>query len=220
MAAIARGTDVWGSVGHRTRQALFDLRPLLERYVAELEVSRIEDLPMPFVASAYDLHSGRMVGIDRGPLVDALLRSAAVPIVFRPQSDGGHLLVDAGFWESVPVSLAREFDRIPVLGVEIVRSKPAFTEHGPAAWYLRGGSILLRPRQASPRSARRYLGLLLERLAEPSIRMNPDVAIVPHLGLASPMAFDHVDELEAAGYREAMAVLGAGVTLEPVSSSG
>ena len=220
MAAIARGTDVWGTVGRRTRQALFDLRPLLERYVEELEVRNIEDLPLPFVASAYDLDSGRMVAIDRGPLVEALLRSAAVPIVFRPQANGAHLVIDAGFWESVPVSLAREFDRYPVLGVEIISNKPAFTERGPASWYLRGGAVLLRPRQASPRSARRYLGLLLERLAEPAIRFAPDVAIVPDLGLASPMSFHHVDELEAAGYRAAMAVLGAGASLEPVSSGG
>jgi NTE family protein len=220
MTAIAHGTDVWGTVGRRTSQALFDLRPLLERYVTELGVRRIQDLPLPFVAAAYDLDKGRLIGIDRGPLVEALLRSAAIPIVFRPQANGAHLIVDGGLWESVPVSLARERAPVPVIGVEIMGNKPAITERGPIAWYLRTGGALLRPRAASPRSARRYLGLLLERLAEPATRVAPDIRIVPALGLASPLNFSEIDSLEAAGYRAGMAALGSLAATTAVESHG
>ena len=139
MTALAHGTDVWGTVGRRTRQALFDLQPLLERYVAQLGMTRIQDMPMPFVAAAFDLDRGRLVGIDRGPLVDALLRSAAIPIVFRPQANGSHLIVDGGLWESVPVSLARERASMSVVGVEIMPNKPTITEHGPLSWSARTG---------------------------------------------------------------------------------
>lgn len=220
MTAIAHGTDVWGTVGHRTRQALFDLRPVVKRYVTELGVSRIQDLPTPFVAAAYDLDRGRLIGIDRGPLVDAILRSAAIPIIFRPQANGAHLIVDSGLWESVPVSLARERGPAPVVGVEIMPNKPAITERGPIAWYLRGGAALLRPHTSPPRSARRYLGLILERLAEPAVRVAADIHIVPELGLASPLNFREINSLEAAGYRAGMAALGVLVGADTVESRG
>jgi predicted acylesterase/phospholipase RssA len=152
--------------------------------------------------------------------VDAILRSAAIPLIFRPQADGAHLIVDGGLWESVPISLARERDPAPVVGVEIMPNKPTITEHGPIAWYLRGGASLMRARSAPPRSARRYLGLLLERLAEPATRVAPDIHIVPDLGLANPLNFSEVDSLEAAGYRAGMAALSALVSANPVETHG
>ncbi len=68
---------------------------------------RIEDLPMPFGATAVDLHQGRVVYLTRGPLVQAVLASSALPGVFPPVPWGDHTLIDGGVLDNVPVRLAR-----------------------------------------------------------------------------------------------------------------
>jgi NTE family protein len=69
------------------------LRDLLTRI---LEVERIEDLPLPFAATAMDLITGQTVHLDSGPLVPAVLASAAVPGLYPPVRIGGRGLVDGG----------------------------------------------------------------------------------------------------------------------------
>jgi NTE family protein len=57
------------------------LREVLTR---TLPVQRIEDLAFPFAAMCMDLLNGEVVHLDSGPLVPALLASAAVPGLYPP----------------------------------------------------------------------------------------------------------------------------------------
>ena len=77
------------------------------------------DLPLPFAVTAVDLHTGRLVYLRRGPVVSAVLASAAVPGIFPPVPWGeAHLLVDGGVLDNVPVRLARRLaPRRPVVAV-------------------------------------------------------------------------------------------------------
>ncbi len=77
------------------------------------------DLPVPFAVTAVDLHTGRLVYLRRGPVVPAVLASAAVPGIFPPVPWGeGHLLVDGGVLDNVPVRLARRLaPGLPVVAV-------------------------------------------------------------------------------------------------------
>jgi NTE family protein len=79
------------------------LRALLER---TLSAQRIEDLALPYAATAMDLVTARVVHLDHGPLVPAVLASAAVPGFYPPVRLGGRDLVDGGVVSNVPVDHA------------------------------------------------------------------------------------------------------------------
>ena len=90
----------------RQRDHLVDshgLRRLLERHLPYL---RLEDAGLPVHIVAADLLSGDEVVLSAGPVVDAVLASAAIPGVFPPVDIGGRLLVDGGVANNTPVSTA------------------------------------------------------------------------------------------------------------------
>lgn len=108
--------------------ALIDTIRLLggERYG---ENPRIEDLRLPFAATATDLRTRSLVILDRGPLAPALRASMAVPGIFPPVVTGAQILVDGGLADNLPIDAARrlgatftiavrlrpEWDRLPVV---------------------------------------------------------------------------------------------------------
>jgi NTE family protein len=90
------------------------LRGLLERNLSYLQVEQAA-LPLHIVAT--DMHSGNEIVLSSGPLVDAVLASAAIPGVFPPVCLGGLSLIDGGVANNTPISvaIARGATRIIVL---------------------------------------------------------------------------------------------------------
>jgi NTE family protein len=79
------------------------LRMLLE---ANLPFARIEQAAKPLHVVAADMHSGNEIILSSGPVVDALLASAAIPGVFPPVRIGELELVDGGVANNTPISAA------------------------------------------------------------------------------------------------------------------
>jgi len=102
------GTDRWARF---LREAVGDVR--------------IEDLPVRFAAVAVDLDTGEEIWIDRGPLVEAMLATSAVPGVFPPVWWEGRRLVDGGVLNPLPVDVARALGATFVIGVDL-----SWVEHG------------------------------------------------------------------------------------------
>lgn len=65
------------------------------------------DLRMPLAITATDLSTGLPIVIKSGHLVDAVLATSAVPGVFPPRSLDGHMVVDGGVTNPIPVAAAR-----------------------------------------------------------------------------------------------------------------
>src|SRR5215204_7637680 len=76
------------------------LRRLLEHDLADL---RIENLPLRFATIATELGTGHEIWITRGPLVEALRASYALPGVFDPVRLGGRWLMDGAIVNPIPV---------------------------------------------------------------------------------------------------------------------
>lgn len=80
---------------------------------------RIEDLPVPFIAVATDLKTGKEVWIREGSLIDAVRASIALPGIFTPSGQNGQWLVDGGLVNPVPVSPCRSMGADIVVAVNL-----------------------------------------------------------------------------------------------------
>jgi NTE family protein len=91
------------------------------KILLELLVERpFEDLKLPCAVTAVDVRSGREITLNRGPVVDAVMATIAVPGVFPPRRVGDLDLVDGAVLNPVPVSVARSLaPGLPVAAVAL-----------------------------------------------------------------------------------------------------
>lgn len=87
------------------------LRRLLEQHLAQM---RIEQLPLKLAAIATELGSGHEIWLTKGPLVEAVRASYALPGIFDAVKFGGRWLMDGALVNPIPITAAR------ALGAEIV----------------------------------------------------------------------------------------------------
>ena len=80
------------------------LRRLIETH---LMFSRLEDAKIPLHVVATDLQ-GLAVALSRGPAVEAILASAAIPGVFPPVQFDGRTLMDGAIAANTSIRLAAE----------------------------------------------------------------------------------------------------------------
>jgi NTE family protein len=92
------------------------LRRLLE---LDLGALRLEALPIRFATVATELVTGHEIWLTRGPLVEALRASYALPGVFAPVRLGGRWLMDGALVNPVPVTVARAFGADVVICVNL-----------------------------------------------------------------------------------------------------
>ncbi len=95
---------------------------------------QIEELQVPFAAVGCDIDTGEAVILDHGSLVDAIRASVSIPGIFHPVRWEGHLLVDGGLVEPLPVRLCRDFDVDIVIGVDIVPAPYPTTANRRSLW--------------------------------------------------------------------------------------
>jgi NTE family protein len=89
---------------------------------AELAAINIEDLTHTFVAVATEIGTGREVWLNKGPLVNAIRASYALPGVFRPIQINGRWLMDGAFVNPVPVAVCRAYGADLVIAVNLHHS--------------------------------------------------------------------------------------------------
>lgn len=81
----------------------------------------IEDLPLPFACNAVDLLTGQEIIFTKGKLAKAIRASMSLPFIFEPVSWNGHLLVDGGVIDNVPVKVAYQLGATKSILVDIHR---------------------------------------------------------------------------------------------------
>jgi NTE family protein len=100
------GLKPWHLLSHLRGEALYhneDLRRLLER---SLRYRSIEDARLALRIVATDFETGSAAAFHSGPVVDAVLASAALPGLFPPVEIEGRLYVDGGIADNVPIAPA------------------------------------------------------------------------------------------------------------------
>lgn len=88
------------------RQSVYTNSGLRKVLESGISVDRIEDAVIPLEVVTTSLVDGRERWISTGPIVDAVLASAAIPGIFPPVEIDGELLIDGGVANNVPIGRA------------------------------------------------------------------------------------------------------------------
>ncbi len=94
---------------------------LARRFYEALAGFSIENLPVRYATTASDMAEMRQVTIDRGPVIDAIEASIAIPIIARPVAHQGRYFLDGGFWDSAPVDATAELGADVIVAGELGR---------------------------------------------------------------------------------------------------
>ena len=109
----------------RTRTAAHSAEPLRRALVAQLGERRIEDLPVPFQCCAARIEDASEHWFDRGPVVAAVLASAAVPGLLPAVDVDGQHYMDGGLVDSIPLGRAVELGARRVFVLQVGRIEQA-----------------------------------------------------------------------------------------------
>ncbi len=110
---VSQSREVYGDRPLRTvRRAMstgthiYSSKPMRQRLAEEFGDQLIEDLPVRFQACAAHIERAAEHWFDSGPLVDAVVASAAVPGLLPPAVVDGEHYLDGGIVNSIPVARA------------------------------------------------------------------------------------------------------------------
>lgn len=110
-------------VGHfaRTRTHVHPNEPLRAMLEQQLGDVRIEDLPVTFQCVAASIERAAEHWFTRGPVVDAVLASSAVPGVLPPVRVGDETFLDGGLVNSIPLERATTLGATTVFVLQVGR---------------------------------------------------------------------------------------------------
>lgn len=87
---------------------LLDIRKAAPRFAEYFPRDDFEALKKPLVIAATDLDRGESVLFNSGPLIQAILASSCLPVVFTPLVVEDRRLVDGGLLQNLPVGCVRD----------------------------------------------------------------------------------------------------------------
>ena len=182
---------------------------------------RIEDLPKTFAAVATNLESGTLHSITSGSLVEAIRASLSVPGLFTPVWIDGHLLIDGGVSNPMPVDVARDLGADVVIAVDVLVDPSEVQISGIPALLSRERNLgLVKTWSAPEPSGRRFhpsvFSVLFQmstvfqrRLSDLLLAIHPpDVLVRPDFS-ADPPCYSHVGGGIEAGEEAARGALPA-----------
>lgn len=89
-----------------------------------LKAQNFDELQIPFVVVATDLNSGELVPFGSGNVVDAVIASCSIPVLYTPKEYMGRVLIDGGIINPVPVKVARDLGADIVIAIDLCELLP------------------------------------------------------------------------------------------------
>ncbi len=162
-----------------------------------LPVSGIVDfseLPRPFLCIGTDIVTGDEIILDKGYLPDAIRASMAIPTLFTPVEIDGHLLVDGGLVNNLPVDRVIEKGAEIVIGVNLGLKDYNKEELENMAAVLEQ-SIFIHAKERNKQNQK-----LCRILIEPDVYKHSAVSfsnVADLIKIGEEAAMEHFDELKA-----------------------
>lgn len=97
------------------------IKARLKEIIGEVDFA---DLRMPFACVATDIMTGEEVVIKQGPVLEAVIASMSLPVIFKAARWQGRYLVDGGVVNPVPVSVLKDMGADFITAVNVI-TKPS-----------------------------------------------------------------------------------------------
>jgi NTE family protein len=183
----------------RSLSGNYKLAALLEEYIGR---PTFADLEIPLAVVAVNLKTHQEVVLDEGDLINALLATAAFPVLFPPVMIDGQSLVDGGLANNVPFDVARARGAAGVIAISLDNSLPygKFPEDDVHAIGLWEKMMARGKRQPLWQVVTAVSDIITQRsvLARQAISP-PDIMLRPFIGDTGLFDFGAVNEGVAAG---------------------
>jgi NTE family protein len=133
LTELWRGASVSGGSGYgdnrlrtvrravATGTHIYSAKPLKQRLVEEFGDVTFEDLPVRFQVCAASIERAAEHWFDSGPVVDAVVASAAVPGLLPPAKVGDEHYLDGGIVNSIPLGRAVQLGATRVFVLQVGR---------------------------------------------------------------------------------------------------
>jgi NTE family protein len=157
---------------------LLAAKTLAASFEAGLDFDRLR---IPFRAVATDIETGESVVLGHGLLHEAMRASAAIPVMFQPVEFQGHLLVDGGLVNNLPVDVVRSLGMDFVIAVD-ASSKLEKKERLRSLLEILGQSVSLSVRRETERQAARADLVITPDATLYSFTDFPNIPAIMHTG--------------------------------------
>jgi len=165
-----------------------DALKVTEAFLPEGFTENFSELRIPLYVIATDFRSWHQVVFHSGQIVPAIAGSIAIPSLFRPVEFAGHLLVDGGVVNPLPLDAAAAPDTDILIGVDV------------------NGDPMERKAKGSPSAIDLTLGsaqiMMHSLIAHYIAAYPPDIYIRPQLQAFGAYEYWRVREIIAAGDKE------------------
>jgi len=166
--------------------------------------SEIEDLPIPFFCVSSDLTEGRLCVHGSGPLWRALRASCAIPGLLPPVFHDGHVLVDGGVIDNLPVAEMRRRMVGPIVAVDVggnFRMVSDLQEAWTPPWWQVLPELWGRHRRPGLGALLLRAGMVSSDAAVRQQRRLSNVVLQPPLASIDLLAWKRFDHAVELGYR-------------------
>jgi len=92
------------SIPNKGFLSLNKVSKILHEYI---QAKNFEDLKTPLYVAASNLNEGKIEYFHKGELINKVIASASIPIIFKPTIINGKTYVDGGIFDNLPVSPIR-----------------------------------------------------------------------------------------------------------------
>jgi predicted acylesterase/phospholipase RssA len=181
---------------------------------------RFEDLERELVVVSSSLNTGQHFAIRDGSLVDAIVSSCSIPLVFPPVSRDGHHLLDGGLIDGFPIAIARGLGARRIVAVD-ASTHARHVLRLPVVRHATRGvvRILDRRRQQPNVDAMRIFSRVLHYATQTPTRPPVEVLIRPAFGRRrSTLHYHRWPDMVARGRAAAEAARPALTALAPAMS--
>jgi NTE family protein len=185
--------DSWSLVSNKKIEAL------LEKTIGRPDFS---DLKIPLAVTATDLVNHRLVVLDEGDVVTAVLATIALPIILPPVEKDGFVLVDGGLLDNVPFDVAYARGASHVIAIDITNASSYEENAKPSTPPSGRLDKLLKYTQRY--GAYQVMTGVIDLITEQSLKTRlalsePDILIRPEIGTIGLLDFNRMDEGILAG---------------------
>lgn len=181
----------------------------LDRVLQQHLPMDIEDLWLPFFAVSSNLTTSQVNVHEAGPLWRGIRASVSLPAILPPSLQNGHLLIDGGVLNNLPVDVMRERIRGPVIAVDLAVGRGDYAEHRsiPSVMdYLKSRLVPGRQVVEAPTVSRVIMQIttMASRREAGNARKLADLYLNPPLGSHDFLDWSSMRQIADIGYRHAL----------------